>query len=114
MTILSQKDELREFWNNFGGNKNDGRRYNEEKKLNLLKDYAFKSLGRRRACIREKFDRVKQTRHSLRSHQCCFVCGNMAEVRHHIIQLQSGGQNSKRNIVSLCKRCHKAIHPWLD
>lgn len=60
-----------------------------------------------------KFDRVKSERHSLRSHKICFACGAKAAVRHHIIWVKHGGLNSKRNLVSLCRSCHAAIHPWL-
>lgn len=43
----------------------------------------------------------------------CFACPRPARVRHHVIQLQNGGDNSKENRVSLCEECHSEIHPWL-
>jgi 5-methylcytosine-specific restriction endonuclease McrA len=42
------------------------------------------------------------------------VCGKIAGARHHIIALGKGGDNRKRNIVSLCNECHAEIHPWLS
>ena len=32
---------------------------------------------------------------------------------HHIIEIQNGGSNAKRNLVPLCFPCHKRLHPWL-
>jgi len=43
----------------------------------------------------------------------CFVCRVRAQARHHLIQLQNGGINSKSNLVHLCNPCHAQIHPWL-
>lgn len=40
----------------------------------------------------------------------CHVCGNDAEVCHHILLVALGGDNSEENITYLCKKCHKAIH----
>jgi len=40
----------------------------------------------------------------------CFVCGGKTGHRHHIIQLQHGGGNSKRNVVALCLGCHGDVH----
>jgi hypothetical protein len=45
----------------------------------------------------------------------CFCC--LTEDRrvywHHIIQVQHGGSNTPRNLVTLCHRCHRSVHPWL-
>lgn len=48
--------------------------------------------------------------------EACFVCTvtDMRTYRHHVIQVQHGGSNSRRNVVTLCHACHKKIHPWLD
>jgi hypothetical protein len=43
----------------------------------------------------------------------CFVCKEIAFVRHHIIQLQNGGVTRRKNIIPLCNYCHSRIHPWL-
>lgn len=45
----------------------------------------------------------------------CFVCRSRdwRLYRHHVIQLQHGGSNSVRNVVSLCHAHHRAVHPWL-
>jgi 5-methylcytosine-specific restriction endonuclease McrA len=37
----------------------------------------------------------------------------LADVRHHIIQIQNGGNNRWQNIIALCNDCHAVIHPWL-
>jgi 5-methylcytosine-specific restriction endonuclease McrA len=45
----------------------------------------------------------------------CWACNGWADlVRHHIIQLQSGGSNWHLNIVRICGECHRRIHPWLS
>jgi hypothetical protein len=33
---------------------------------------------------------------------------------HHIVAIQHGGSNAWDNLVPICKRCHAAIHPWMD
>lgn len=40
----------------------------------------------------------------------CFVCGGPWHHRHHVLNIQHGGGNSRRNIVPLCKPCHHAVH----
>lgn len=46
----------------------------------------------------------------------CFVCysGERRLYWHHIIQVQHGGSETPRNLVCICHRCHKLIHPWLE
>lgn len=112
-----QKQLLLGFWSNFGGSKCDGRGYSKDLKLEKLRLLAEEQLPSRKTTTlaqdRAKFEKVKRARHKRTTHKFCFGCGGEANVRHHIIQLQYGGVNSKRNIVSLCWGCHAAIHPWL-
>lgn len=43
----------------------------------------------------------------------CFACGlRQAIVRHHVVQVQHGGRNRKRNLVHLCRECHAYVHRW--
>lgn len=44
----------------------------------------------------------------------CQVCGNKACHIHHIIQVQNGGRNKKKNLIELCEFCHASIHPWME
>ena len=45
----------------------------------------------------------------------CKVCElNNSYVRHHIIQLQNGGHNGRKNRIALCEKCHNEVHPWLN
>ena len=47
--------------------------------------------------------------------QPCFGCrSDGRHAWHHIIQIQHGGSNYVRNIVSLCDACHADVHPWLE
>lgn len=43
----------------------------------------------------------------------CEVCGKPAYCVHHIRPICNGGNNNKYNLISICKSCHKEIHPWL-
>jgi len=44
----------------------------------------------------------------------CWACRNgKSDVRHHIVQVQHGGTNAKKNRVPLCHGCHRVVHPWL-
>lgn len=64
---------------------------------------------------RLQFDNGKRILHKMwiKRNRLCWACGSKATARHHIIQLQNGGINSRKNIVSLCEECHAAVHPWL-
>lgn len=106
------------FWDSLGGNKNLGLGFKRNIKMDLLKAYAtiivYYGDQVDREIRRKKFNKVKDRRHSFKSHRNCFVCQKGHDlIRHHIIQLQNGGINSKRNIVTLCKECHTEIHPHL-
>lgn len=45
----------------------------------------------------------------------CFACRSRDRwlYWHHVIQVQHGGSNYPRNLVALCHRCHRVVHPWL-
>jgi hypothetical protein len=45
----------------------------------------------------------------------CFACDDHQHrvYLHHVIEVQHGGSNTGRNLVSLCFRCHQYLHPWL-
>lgn len=129
------KKLLLDFWNYFlpegmkgGNNLSKINTLNENSKngvktrderLNKLKEYSQivilyknqKGLLERR----DQFNRRKDTIHSPYHYRNrkCFVCLEKAECRHHIIQLQNGGINSKKNLVSLCHSCHSEIHAWM-
>lgn len=115
--LLNHKEKITKFWNNFEGFKFDGRGYSPEIKLALLQELATERIyyknGQSLTTRRTKFDKIKRHRHNRLQHKFCFICLGEANVRHHIIQLQHGGINSKRNIISLCYKCHADIHPWL-
>ena len=111
---------LGDFWLKFG---KDGHKYFVCKKnkslvvkhLSILSTINFSNRrGLKLSECRDKFNHVKWKRHSLKSHSICFICHLKAEIRHHIIPLKNGGLNSRRNLISLCNRCHRLIHPWLN
>jgi 5-methylcytosine-specific restriction endonuclease McrA len=45
----------------------------------------------------------------------CFAClsRDWMTYWHHVVQVQHGGDNDPRNLVSICHRCHQRVHPWL-
>jgi len=45
----------------------------------------------------------------------CFSCRTWSRrlYWHHVIELQHGGSNDRRNLIPICYRCHCVIHPWL-
>lgn len=61
--------------------------------------------------IREVSRKAQRRLHGER----CFSCRTEARkvYWHHILQVQNGGSNTPRNLVLLCARCHRDIHPWL-
>lgn len=114
---LVLKNLLLGFWNTFGGRKNGGEGFDPAYKLAELQRLSRlvitykkqQSLEHRR----EVFDIVKTEIHPWKRFGRCFVCEGWATARHHIIQLQNGGINSRKNLVSLCDGCHAKIHHWL-
>jgi len=45
----------------------------------------------------------------------CFACltGTRRLYWHHVIAVDHGGSATRGNLVAICYRCHRAIHPWL-
>jgi hypothetical protein len=101
---------LTKFWQQFN------RAHDEQTRLKLLTDVAESVVRKNtkqgweedRGC----FDRKKNRKYPLDGLHCR-VCSKPAELRHHIIQVQYGGDNGPYNIVPLCHACHTAIHPHL-
>jgi len=125
-----QKRLLVDFWNYFlvgekvdGGNKAKRMALTANQlegkitRLNKLKEYADVKIPWKTNKIKNriKFNATKESLHGSHKHlnRKCFVCLGQAHCRHHIIQMQNGGLNSKKNLVSLCHECHSAIHPWM-
>ncbi len=115
----AHKLKLEKFWKQFGGKKTNGIGFDKATKLEALKRLAaFVVSFKRQSSIRyrrESFDESKGVMHKLwtRRNRVCFCCGSAATARHHIIQIQNGGMNCRKNIVSLCDGCHAEIHPFL-
>ncbi len=115
----AHKLKLERFWKQFGGKKTNGNGFDRADKLSALKRLAtFVVSFKQQASVqnrRASFDESKGVMHKLwtRRNRVCFCCGSPATARHHIIQIQNGGMNCRRNLVSLCDGCHAEIHPWL-
>ena len=45
-----------------------------------------------------------------RDDQQCQVCGHRAIDIHHIVFKSHGGTNDERNLILLCRACHKKAH----
>lgn len=63
------------------------------------------------------YDAIRNYEHGPILERHCFCCGisrnSVRLIRHHIVQVQNGGSNTKRNLVAICQHCHASIHPWL-
>lgn len=117
---LKIKRLLEGFWLKYGisGHKSKstlpGKRYSALKDLKKLAETKIHYKHKMPlAHYRQAFNEVKFKRHNLYTHYACFVCDYPGDVRHHIISLKNGGINSKRNLVTLCSKCHAEVHPWL-
>lgn len=115
-----QKTLIEDFWNKFGGWKpsNHGFGFPAKDKLDEIKRMAGIKIPYKkqtaRAHRREVFNEVKGTLCRQKIGSPCFVCGKSGFARHHLIQLQNGGINSRRNLLILCDPCHALVHPWLQ
>jgi 5-methylcytosine-specific restriction endonuclease McrA len=105
---------LEEFTQIFGKDRFLGFSY--EFKIGLLIEWAELKKEKRKllAEMRDQFEHQPKISRAKLSNRTCKACLGRAQVRHHIVQLQHGGTNDVRNIVPLCRDCHKKIHPWLS
>lgn len=72
-----------------------------------------KSDGRTTQERREAFRRG-WTKPLERVEGTCWACRQKAFlVRHHVIQLQHGGNSNHLNVERICDICHALVHPWL-
>ena len=64
---------------------------------------------------RKKFQRTRKFDRLMKKTTACWVCALPGKlVRHHMIQIQHGGENWKQNVVVICEWCHAEIHGWLE
>lgn len=116
---LLQKQQILRFWDNFGGWHPSGgySQFQKELKLKRLMEMASIMIPYRNQTDlqkrRHQFNESKRRLCRQPIGSPCFACGANGFNRHHIIQLQNGGINSRRNLVILCDDCHAEIHPWL-
>ncbi len=111
------KSVLIKFWSEFGDRRKSGVGFDPSLKLQRLKELSVLIVPYRKQQPLEnrrvQFNESKKKLHPWRRFGVCFVCGRTANDRHHIVQLQNGGINSRKNVVSLCYGCHGKIHPWM-
>lgn len=63
---------------------------------------------------RERFNRKRKSKRLRKGTAKCWVCARRENlVRHHMIQIQHGGENWKQNLIVICDWCHAEIHGWL-
>jgi len=47
-------------------------------------------------------------------HQCKLcLCRDTTLDVHHLIPVEQGGEAMQSNLLTLCRRCHGIIHPWI-
>jgi 5-methylcytosine-specific restriction endonuclease McrA len=59
--------------------------------------------------INDKYDTAKRQAVYDRD-RVCRLCGKRAGNVHHIIYRSHGGNNSEKNLIALCQRCHAKVH----
>ncbi len=100
-----------------------GGRDAKESRLNLLK--AMANIKIYTKCksryspkkTRSQYNYLKKSKFrkkSMNVDRPCSVCQSKATEIHHVIQIQHGGRNDKRNLVPICNDCHCKIHPWME
>jgi hypothetical protein len=99
----AMRNDLNKFWKAF----------NRSDKISLLKEYSEKRYydSPQIYLIRKNFNTNIYIKKGFRSR--CYVCGYFPTIPHHIIQIQNGGLNIKKNIIRICHECHAKIHPWI-
>lgn len=99
---ITEADALNEFWKQIGQGAD---------KLALLRAFAEVAIirpdGWSPEAVRAEFQALTF------GDDNCFVCFYHETHIHHIIQIQHGGSNHRRNYAALCERCHGTVHPWL-
>lgn len=43
-------------------------------------------------------------------HPYCECCGAKVEEVHHITPISQGGRHTEKNLMSVCRECHKYLH----
>lgn len=84
-------------------------------RLDTLREYAKFKVVLNRFEINEKRKQFSLIADSL----CflggrCYVCGKKSQHRHHVIPLYADGENTRDNVVPLCKRCHVKVHLGIE
>lgn len=103
-----RRRELEFFWDKFDGEDEDGKIY----LLRVLSSYVFKKRSFQSIANRRKRFLKIRSRKILLKYDCS-VCGSSPVIRHHIISIKNGGDNSFINLIPICEGCHEKIHPWL-
>ncbi len=100
------KRDLGDFWIKFNIPNTD--------KIELLKIYANKKYNYTPSISKTRQEFNGNLRFKKWIYANCYICGQSPTIAHHIIQLQNGGMNIKKNIIRICRDCHSKIHPWLS
>lgn len=99
---------LMEFWNRFCAV--DSENY----KINILIEFEKIVIKHKNSSLKKR-NKFNVNRHFLKIfEENCQVCGDNRVIRHHIISLIHGGNNSKSNLIPICRKCHSMIHPHLQ
>lgn len=94
-TILEQADKKDEF-----------------QKLIFFRSLASNNISYKRLDSK-KYQKLRSVKNELNSDRC-YICGGKSYCMHHIIPLICGGKNRKRNLIPVCEKCHKYIHPFMQ
>ena len=91
------------------GHKKD---YTETAARNFHSDDSFVGLDGRDYLDHQSKDWLERKEEVLiRDGGKCHVCGGVGSDPHHIIPLGSSGSDDLDNLMTLCRKCHHAMHP---
>ena len=104
--ILSER--LDTFWKIFNS-------VDQYRKVELLKEFSIIKLnyGFSSKSFRWEMRQKGALKNRIKDNNRCKVCNKFGTIVHHIIQIQNGGQNIKKNLIAICPSCHSKIHPWV-
>lgn len=79
--------------------------------------YNIKLCSRKRSYYRRHETNKRQQRERVQERKGkldgCQVCGTDKELTvHHIVPISVGGVNTSKNTITLCLKCHQAIHAY--
>ena len=71
------------------------------------------ALSKLKFASNQTYEQRRKKSHWVRSEWRCWICGEKAQVQHHILQVQNGGYDNGINRIGICNVCHAKLHSWM-